>query len=236
MGYQMTSVSLAPVFALQGRYVQRATPHLPEPPGPREGTTGVGPELRLLLVGDSAAAGVGAASQDEALSGRLVGELAGSFLVSWTVVARTGATTAGTARHLARRQATQFDVAVISLGGNDVSGRRALGRWLEDMDAVAALLRGRFAVRHLVLSGMPPMHLFPALPQPLRWFLGERARRFDAALARWAAGQSDCDHVPLTADPSEGLIATDGMHPGPGGYQRWSVELARCIRARWGGR
>jgi lysophospholipase L1-like esterase len=235
MGYQMTSVSLAPVFVLQGRYVRRTTPRLPEPPGPRAGTLGVGPELRLLLVGDSATAGVGAASQDEALSGRLVSELAESFRVSWTIVARTGATTAGTARHLASRQATPFDVAVISLGGNDVTGRRPVARWLEDMDTVAALLRGRFAVRHLVLSGLPPMHLFPALPQPLRWYLGERARRFDRALARWAAGRSDCDHVPLTAEPTEGLLATDGMHPGPGGYQRWSAELARRIRTRWGG-
>src|SRR5829696_9767961 len=104
MGYQMASASLAPVFALQGRHVQRVTPRLPEPPGPRTGCEGAGPELRLLLLGDSAAAGVGAASQDEALSGRLVGALAATFRVSWTLVARTGATTAGTARHLARRR------------------------------------------------------------------------------------------------------------------------------------
>src|SRR5215207_11444106 len=145
MGYQIASGALAPVLALQGRRMRRAALQLPEPPGPRSGTRGAGPPLRLLLVGDSAAAGVGAASQDEALSGRLIDELAPTFRVSWTLVARTGATTAGTARHLARRQATQFDVAVISLGGRDVTGRRALGRWLEDMDAVAALLRGRFA-------------------------------------------------------------------------------------------
>jgi hypothetical protein len=33
------------------------------------------------------------------------------------------------------------------------------------------------------LSGLPPMHRFPALPQPLRWYIGSRARDFDRALA-----------------------------------------------------
>ncbi len=172
MGYPSATIVLAPVLALQGRHVRRAAAPLPEPPGPRTGREGTGPELRLLVLGDSAAAGVGAPSQDEALSGRLVGELAPSFRVSWTLVARTGATTAGTARHHARRpdgELGAFDVAVLSLGGNDVTGRRPLARWIEDVDALAGLLRSRFAVRQLLLSGLPPMHAFPALPQPLRW-------------------------------------------------------------------
>jgi hypothetical protein len=105
MGYEMTLFPLGPVFALQGRYVRRVTPRLPEAPGPRAGTHGAGSELRLLLLGDSAAAGVGAPSQDEALCGRLTSELAQSFRVSWALVARSGATTAGTTRHLVRSTA-----------------------------------------------------------------------------------------------------------------------------------
>ncbi|HET9455615.1 MAG TPA: SGNH/GDSL hydrolase family protein [Gemmatimonadaceae bacterium] len=232
----MASVGLAPVFALQGRYVRRVTPRLPEPPGPRTGVRGDGPALRLLIVGDSAAAGVGAASQDEALSGRLVDELAPTFRVSWMVVARTGATTGGTARYLARRPADEcdaFDVAVLSLGGNDVMGRRPLRRWLEDMGDVTAFLRERFAVRHILISGLPPIHAFTALPQPLRWYLGARARRFDRALAAWARSQSDCEHLPLELTNGAGLLATDGLHPGPRLYERWSTELARRVRACW---
>ena len=236
MGYQIASGALAPLLALQGRRVRRATPQLPEPPGPHSGTRGVGPPLRLLLVGDSAAAGVGAASQDEALSGRLADELAPTFRVSWTLIARTGATTAGTARHLARRPAEEcgaFDIAVLSLGGNDVMGRRPLDRWLADVGEVAALLRVRFSVRHILLSGLPPMHVFPGLPQPLRWYLGATARKFDRALAGWATTQPDCEHVPLELTDGAGLLATDGPHPGPALYHRWGVELARRIRARW---
>jgi len=227
----MTSLALAPVLALQGRRVRRTAPRLPEAPGPRRGTEGAGSPLRLLLAGDSAAAGVGAASQDEALSGRLVAELAPVFRVSWELVARSGATTAATLRHLARRPRAEFDVAVLSLGVNDLTARRPLARWLEDADALARLLRERFAVRRLLFSGLPPVHLFPVFPQPLRWYLGATARRYDRALARWAAAQPDCEHVPLTFETSAGLLAPDGMHPGPRLYELWSAELAHRIRA-----
>jgi hypothetical protein len=37
-----------------------------------------------------------------------------------------------------------------------------------------------------VLSGLPPMHRFPALPQPLRWYVGSRARDFNRVLAELA--------------------------------------------------
>jgi lysophospholipase L1-like esterase len=236
MGYEIASVALAPLLMAQGRRVRRMTPRLSEPPGPREGVCGEGPPLRLLLVGDSATAGVGAATQAEALSGRLVAELAPTFRVTWRLIARTGATTAGTARHLAGRRPEEcaaFDVAAVSLGGNDVMGRRPLDQWLDDLGRVMTLLRERFGVEYVLLSGLPPIHEFTALPQPLRWYLGVAARRFDRALDAWAAARPGCEHVPLTLPHAAGLLASDGLHPGPLLHQRWAVELARRIRARW---
>ena len=236
MGYRAASAALAPVLALQGRYAVKATPRLPEPAGPRAGHRGTGTKLRLLILGDSAAAGVGAASQDEALSGRLIGELEQSFRVSWTVIARPGATTAGTIRHLVRHQEVEssvFDVVVISLGGNDMLSRRPVVQWIRDIEEVVSLLRSQFGVRQILLSGMPPMHAFPAFPQPLRWYLGATARKFDAALERWAATQPDCTHVPLSFNGNARLLASDGFHPGPMLYAEWAMALAPRIRAQW---
>lgn len=50
---------LGPLLWLQARHVRRVTPHMPEPPGLRAGTAGRGPLIRLLVAGDSGAAGVG---------------------------------------------------------------------------------------------------------------------------------------------------------------------------------
>lgn len=233
MGYGVATSALAPVLAVQARWVRRCVIPLPEPTGARQGIAGAGPDLRVLIVGDSAAAGVGVATQPEALSGRLVMELASRFRVTWALVARTGATTGGTARHLARRAVAateRFDVAVLSLGGNDVMARRPLDRWLTDLDEVVTLLRARYGVRRLLVSGLPPMHLFTALPQPLRWYLGASARRADRALARWAAAREGCEHVPLALEAGAGLLAPDGLHPGPALYGRWAAELAVRLR------
>jgi hypothetical protein len=69
MLYQLTTLALGPLLLAQGLYVRRKTPLLPEPPGARSGFAGTGRLLRVLILGDSAAAGVGAASQLSALSG-----------------------------------------------------------------------------------------------------------------------------------------------------------------------
>lgn len=233
MGNRTAFIALAPVLMLQGRSFRHVATELPEPAGARMGDKGRGSLLHLLILGDSAAAGVGVSSQDDALSGRLVAELALTHRVAWSLIARSGATTAGTTRHLMRCPAQHVDIVVVSLGGNDVARRRSVASWLADIEALVAELRTRFAARHILLSGAPPMHAFPGLPQPLRWYLGTKARHYNVALARWAAAEADCEYVALTAPNGEGLFASDGMHPGRALYQLWSAELAHRIRARW---
>ena len=100
MKHLAATLALGPFLMMQGRHVRRVTPVLPEPPGPREGVNGDGAPLRLLILGDSAAAGVGAATQTDALSGQLVAAISPHFQVSWRLHARTGATTSAILRDL----------------------------------------------------------------------------------------------------------------------------------------
>lgn len=231
MSHQLAAVLLAPIFLMQGRAVRRIALMLPEAAGPRSGTTGHGPPLRLLVLGDSAAAGVGVADQKEALLGQTVAALAQHYTVDWQLLARTGATTAGTLKHLQKTPPAPFDVAVTSLGVNDVTARRPLALWLEQQQELAALLRTKFQVRRIVLSGLPPVHKFPALPQPLRWYVGKEVRRFDQALCGWAQTQPDCDYVNLNLDFDQRWLAHDKFHPGPPIYQHWGSAVAQQIQA-----
>ncbi len=57
-----------PVLVTQGPFIKLRTERLEEPKGAREGVVGQGPDLRLLIIGDSSAAGVGVTSQSQALS------------------------------------------------------------------------------------------------------------------------------------------------------------------------
>ena len=221
--------TLGPLLLLQGRGVRRTVPVLPEPPGGRQGEAGEGALLRLLVLGDSAAAGMGAASQDEALAGRIVAALRERFRIEWRLVARTGATTASTIRHLGRIDPFATDVVVTSLGVNDVTCDVGVGEFLALQAKLHALLRERFGARLVVASAVPPMDRFPALPQPLRWYLGARARELDRALAGSLPDGRGTEYLPFAGELDRAHMAADGFHPGPAVYSAWGAAAAARI-------
>jgi len=125
---------LLPVLIWQGIGVRRRALTLPEAAGPRAGQSGSGPALRLLIVGDSSAAGVGAKEQSEALSGQMVESLQSEFDVTWRLIAKTGATCQTTKEMLMQdraQQSDQFDVAFIALGVNDAVRLRSVKSFLD---------------------------------------------------------------------------------------------------------
>ena len=233
MGYQFATIGLGPMLLAQGRYVRRVTPRLPEPPGQRQGVDGAGASLRLLILGDSAAAGVGVATQSEALSGQLVSALAPHFRVFWKLVAKTGFTAQEVVKQLETEPRERFDVAVTSTGVNDVTGGTRQGQWLAIQHQLVELLERKFQTRHILLSSIPPMHGFPALPQPLRWYLGKRAGRLNQVLRHWAEPRERCEFVRIDFPLRPELMASDGFHPGVAAYSMWASQLAAIIQRRF---
>ncbi len=222
--------SLAPLLLAQGRYVRHTIERLPEPAGARAGSGGNGRPLRLLIAGDSAAAGVGVSFQHQALSGQLSRRLEEGFLLSWRLEAQSGYTTAQAIEHLRNIPEQPFDVAVISLGVNDVTAGISARRWISRLRQLSELLASRFQVRHVLFSLLPPMHHFPALPRPLRWYLGSRALHFNQELERHVRGSALCEVArPVLTGLS---AASDGFHPGGDVYAAWAATLAECIRVR----
>ena len=221
---------LAPVLIPQAVAVRRRALVLPEPRGPRRGIAGSGPVLRLLIAGDSSAAGVGVAHQADALSGQLVAALGHRFTVHWQLEARTGDTTADTLARLSDLEPAPFDVAVTALGVNDVTHQVPAPRFRARQAALATLLRNRFGVRAQWRAGLPPMHRFPLLPRPLRDVLGAQAGVLDRVLAH--ASEPGLYHLPFDEtrlDPA--MMARDGFHPGAALYTLWAQDLAAAITA-----
>ena len=67
---------LLPFVALQGLRVRRRAPRFAAAEGPLQGRTGQGNPLRLLAIGDSIIAGVGAKTIEAALTGQMAQALA----------------------------------------------------------------------------------------------------------------------------------------------------------------
>jgi lysophospholipase L1-like esterase len=223
---------LWPLLWIQARHVRRVTPCMPEPPGSRAGTAGCGPPLRLLVAGDSGAAGTGAPTQDQALGGQLVRYLSQKHTVYWCVLAANGLDSAGLLQLLEATPAARFDVVVLSIGANDATGLLSARRWARLQNRLAALIDQRFAPELLVHSAVPPMHVCLALPQPLRWFMGHRARQMNTALAGLLPIQSSrVMHWHPESMTTVGM-AMDGIHPSATGYAAWADSLSPHILAK----
>ncbi len=229
----VVKTTLMPVLLAQGGWARWRAGRLPEPPGPRNGVTGKGRGLSLLMVGDSSAAGVGAPHQDQALMGRLVAGLAPNYRLRWRLEAHTGATTACTLDRLECAAPERFDMALVVLGVNDITGGLSLTRLLARRARLHALLREKFRARQIIASGLPPVGNFPLLPHPLRWVLGRQVTRFDAALAAQATAEG-VDYMPFDIPFRADLMASDGFHPGPEAYRLWAAMMLRHIRSSIG--
>ncbi|WNC71624.1 SGNH/GDSL hydrolase family protein [Thalassotalea psychrophila] len=205
-------------------------PTLPEPVGLRQGLSGVGKQLKLLIIGDSAAAGVGVEHQRKALLGNLVSNLESHHQVNWQLHAQTGATTIETIKEVDNIGKQKFDVIITSLGVNDVTSRISAREWLTKQLQLREKLIAKFSPKLLILSSLPPMGKIPALPQPLRWYVGARAEEFDQLLQLSCHGITH--HLPIKIGSISDMIAKDGFHPSAGLYKIWGQQVAQMIRER----
>src|ERR1700712_1376685 len=136
---------LSPLLFAQAVMTRRRAPPLPEAEGPREGQLGSGLRgLRVLIAGDSSAAGVGVANQDHAFTGHFTRTLhrRTGMAVRWRLRARSGHTTQEVLQMLRDDPPPVADIAIVLTGVNDVIGlvsptkateqRAQLAEWLLD--------------------------------------------------------------------------------------------------------
>ncbi len=230
-------LALSPLLVAQALRTRARVPRLPEAAGPRRGTAGSGEAtMRVLIVGDSSAAGVGVATQREALAGQLASELAARIAgrVQWQLLAKSGLTTAQTLTLLQAESPPAADVAIVVTGVNDVVDQVPSYRATRSREQLANTLRNRIGVQHVVFCPLPPIHQFPALPQPLRWAMGADARRHNRVLHDWVQQRAATLGDASCADMSDlqlnrGVMAHDGFHPGERAYRQVAHALAKHI-------
>lgn len=233
-------LALAPVLLWQGRQVRRSALRLPEAAGPRQGVEE--PEmtfnaerepLRLAVLGDSSAAGVGVAHQHQALAQPLAAALAHRLArpVAWRLLAQTGHTAAEALTHLQASPPEPTDWLLVIVGVNDAVAQTPAARFMATLDAIDTWGRAHLGLRHTLHSALPPMDQFPLLPWPLRSVLGRDARRLDAAARSRVSCAAGRHHAPLPTLPAPAAqwMAEDGFHPGRAGYAAWAEHLAGFI-------
>lgn len=223
-----------PVYVWQGIGVRLRTERLLPPEGPLTGAIeGRGEEIRLLVLGDSSAAGVGVDRTHDNLTAHLVRALAeGSGRpVTWRTAGFNSATS-GQIRDLVvpnlERQA--WTHIALSIGTNDVKNFHTLARFKREFGGLIYALRARFPDAAIFWSPALDMTSVPALPKPMNHLLEIRARAFNRLGAQLCA-ERGAAAVDRLADVSPEGFSRDGFHAGEAGYEYWAAHLAEAMLA-----
>jgi len=200
-----------------------------------------GDRLDLLVLGDSIAAGLGADLPKETLGARLATRLARATRrsVRLRTVAQVGSESSMLAGQLVSLPASyRPDVAVIVVGGNDVTHRVPVVESVRHLEAAIVSLRARGAV--VVVGTCPDLGALRPVPQPLR-ALGSRASRQlaqaqEAAAVRVGAHAVSLAHVvgPFFYTFPEEMFSLDRFHPSAAGYKRTAKALLPSLLSALG--
>ena len=200
-----------------------------------------GDPLELLLLGDSIAAGLGAETAKQTLGAQLARRLARS---THRAVRLHTAAFVGAESSMLRAQLTSLprhyrpDVAVIVVGGNDITHRVKTSESRRHLAEVVGALRERGTP--VVVGTCPDLGMLTAVPQPLR-SLGSRASRQLATAQREVTTELGGIAVSLAhvvgpffiAQPDE-MFAVDRFHPSSAGYRRTAKALLPSVLAALG--
>ena len=223
-------IALAPILLWQGRKVRQRTLRLPEAAGARTGSLGQGLPLRVLLLGDSAAAGVGVGRQEEALAGQLAAQLSSEYQVAWQLLAESGLKCQQLLSKLDDLTVQPYDCVVLSIGVNDVTAGTKDQQWLAQLKQLQERLRRDFNVQHIFISAIPPMQYFTALPTLLSGYLGRRAQRLNRLTAQLAERGDGLYFMSIELGVDPQMLAADGFHPSGQAYRLWAEQIAARIK------
>ncbi len=195
-----------------------------------------GPPLDLLVLGDSIAAGLGAERRKDTLGARVAKGVGAR--IKRPVRLRTAAVVGSESSALraqldALPPGYRADVAVIVVGGNDVTHRVPISASVAHLtDAIRRLRSSGTAV---VVGTCPDLGALRPVPQPLR-ALGSRLSRRLANAQAVAASAAGARPVSLRravgavfiSDPHE-MFSLDRFHPSALGYRRTAMALVPAV-------
>lgn len=226
-------VPFAPMLWVQGRVTRWKVGLLPDAAGPTEGRTdGDGDAARLLVIGESTVAGLGARTHEKALAGQFAQRLAEHIgrPVEWHVVGRNGVT--------ARRVIDElmplvpdidFDHILVGIGGNDVMRGSSPRVWRRDMTELLGMLRVRHPRSVIFVSNCPMIVMSPVIPQPAKTVLWRLSQMHNENIIEFTRPMQRVMYYPQPPDITLDGFFADGIHPSEQGYADWAAAMMRCF-------
>ncbi|HMG29561.1 MAG TPA: SGNH/GDSL hydrolase family protein [Jiangellaceae bacterium] len=214
------------LLRLEARQARRAIGTITDIPPEADGLYGhhPGQPISFVVLGDSSAAGVGVDTADETPGALLAAGLAeiAERPVRLTVLASSGAQTSDLAMQVPLAVEARPDLALVIVGGNDVTHRVRPTTSVRLLDEAVRRLRDAGAA--VVVGTCPDLGTVEPIPRPLRWLARQASRRLAAAqtVAVVEAGGRTVSLGSIlgpefAAAPGH-MFSVDRFHPSSAGY------------------
>ena len=236
--------ALFAVLKGEARLARRRIPQAVEDPPPTDDTVWVAPganrrrrPVRLVVLGDSTAAGYGVARARDTMAARVALGIsyASRRPVTLRNVAVVGAESGNLEEQVTKLDGVVADLAVISVGANDVTHRVKHTVAVSHLEQAVIQLRERGL--EVVVGTCPDLGAIKPIAQPLRHFARREARRLAAAQTVAAVGAggrtvSLGDLLGPVFDSAVEMFSDDRFHPSAVGYQAVAEALVpSCLDA-----
>ena len=228
-------IFLSPLLLVQALITKKITPRLPEAEGHCNGlapsTRDSDETLYLTFLGESTVAGVGVETHTQGLAANTAFHIAkmAPINVHWHAIGENGIRLEATVERLVSQIPERDNqIIIICLGVNDVTGMTSLPQWEQGFNLLLRRLSS-LNPAGIVFNGIPPMHEFTALPQPLRFVLGKRAMLMQSVIENHPERNNSFVVFPSVSLTSKEDLARDGYHPSKMGYFKWSGVIAEQL-------
>lgn len=171
-------------------------------------------KLKILMVGDSIAAGVGASSFENSIPGRLVKYFSGSHRLDFINKARAGMKI----RDLLDIPLPKVkqDIVVLIVSSNDVFHFTNLNEFSDSV--VEVLDKYSKLTKKLIFLGPGKISTAPALALPIRIIYKTLESRYTSILEEKTSKYSNVTYI-KPGNPPRGTFANDKFHPNDEGHR-----------------
>lgn len=227
----------APFLYLQGQYVRRRIGVLPDAGGEKRGVHGADDApVKLLVIGESTVAGLGARTHKTALAGQFARHLSERIgrSVEWFAIGKNGVTATRTIMELVPQMPDEkFDYVLLGVGGNDVLKLSSPLKWRRSMLKLIDIMREKNPNVTIFITNAPAIRLSPILPQPIKFILGHLSALHDKNTKEFTARMPRVFYFHQPTEVPADFFA-DGIHPSEKGYEVWSKAMVDFCVEKYG--
>jgi lysophospholipase L1-like esterase len=188
----------------------------------------IGSTVQILVAGDSTAVGVGAKRSEDSVAGRIGKDVPNAAITNKGI---SGLKLSGLKSKLIELKDARYDLVVLQIGANDITGRTAYTEirttLIEVLDMAAVL------GKKVVVLTAGNVGTSPAFAWPLNWYMTTRTRVVRRMFIAEIAKYPNTSYVDLFQElrdddfskDIERYYAPDFFHPSGDGYGLWYEKI-----------